>query len=436
MHRQRNQDQVPSSSITNLYPHSTTTTTTTTTTHQQSLATRKNACIYYGINCRCSEMQPRRGKNLPEGGLDSRAKKLSPHERDDYEFTLHWLNEYAHEIYRDNYHRIVDLSELKEVSLCKAHSSALYRAKKKHQRNTTTIDQTQAPPSPADSNSTTMMEDVRMTSAYLLPQPSSSSIITGGGLAAKVREISSQYSLMSEQPLLPEPFANTMTVSTSMKRRRTMTHGSRNIGPSSSASTPLLHTSSSSNNQNYQPSSHNLHLMSSRQFTPKVNHSFTPQQQLPPLHLRALATSNNNTPYSSNLLSSPTRTVTSPLIPMSSSSPSPFLNNGNSTTKVIETVSLKGSPSLNPNYDKDGDIYYIRNLAITDTYTFQDLLLEIDFAGSPPPGKKVIISDLKRERIFPLGQAIRSVIRYPTDTHVEFYLDLSEKPSIDWNTYK
>ncbi|KAI7904636.1 uncharacterized protein BX663DRAFT_550293 [Cokeromyces recurvatus] len=444
MNQQQNQDNSSSSSssyslVANLYPNSV----------QQSLAIRKNACIvcavcftcsgYYGMNCKCSEIQPRRGKNLPEGGLDSRAKKLSSNDKDDYEFTLQWLNEYAHEIYRDKHHQIIKLPELKEVSLCKAHSSALYRAKKKFQRNMM-IDQTQAPPSPADSSSTVMMEDVRMSSSLLLPQPppppssssSSSSIVNGGALAAKIREVSSQYTTLSADQPSSADFSTAITASTSTKRRRTVTKNIMfNNKPNSSASTPLLY--SSNNNDCFQHSPQN-HPLLSRQFTPKIKHSLVlQQQQLPPLHVRTF--SSNNTQYAPNLLTSPTRTAaSSPFIPISSSSSSPFLQNN--TAKVIETVSLKGSPSLNPNYYKEGDIYYIRNLAITDTFTFQDLLSEIDFAGSPPPGKKVIISDLKRERIFPLRQAIRSVFRYPKDTHVEFYLDLSEKPSIDWNNYK
>lgn len=102
--------------------------------------------------------------------------------------------------------------------------------------------------------------------------------------------------------------------------------------------------------------------------------------------------------------------------------------------KTIETVSLKRSSTMNCNMDDDDDVYYIRNLAITDTYTFRDLLSEIDFAGSPPPNKRITISD--GERVFPLGQAIRSVIRYPTETHVELYLGLAEKASINWSNYK
>lgn len=282
------------------------------------------------------ETQPRRGKNLPEGGLDSRAKRLLPHDKNDYEFTLKWLDEFAHQIYRDKSNNIVGLGDMTEVSLCKAHSSTLYRAKKKHLR------QDQAPPSPADSNS--------------------SSVVVGrGALAAKVREISFQQQ-QQQQYSRPPDFM--MTTSTSTKRKRTTTV------PSSSTSTPLF------------------------------SHS-----QLPPLHLRTPSL----TSLSSNLQH------------QLSFIPPPY-------SKVIETVSLKSS--------KDDNYYFLKNLAITDSYTFRDLLSEIDFAGTPPPGKRIVISDDKKERMFPLSQPIRSVIRYPSNTHIEFCLGLSEKPSIDWNHYK
>ncbi|KAI8327043.1 hypothetical protein EDC96DRAFT_113160 [Choanephora cucurbitarum] len=310
------------------------------------LSTRKNACIvcavcftcsgYYGSNCHCPEIQPRRGKNLPEGGLDSRAKRLSPLDKDDYDFTLQWLHEFTHTVYRDH-HRRIQLRDITEVSLCKAHSSTLYRAKKKHQRM-----QHQAPPSPADS----IMEDITRHRSSSVDLQQEFGLM--GPLAAKVREIQFKES---------------------HKRKR----------PSPSASTPLVYV------QHHSPP---LPL--------PLPHSFS--SQLPPLHLR--------TPSSKDL-----------------DLPPPY-------TKTIETVSLKSSPTLKE------DVYFVKNLAITDAYTFQDLLSEIDFAGSPPAGKRLVISDKKRERIFPLGQAIRSVIRFPRDTHVEFYLGLSDKASINWNHYK
>ncbi|KAL7334602.1 hypothetical protein PS15p_200201 [Mucor circinelloides] len=436
---EQQQQQQPSSPLPN---------TRSSDPQQQPLQARKNACIvcaicftcsnYFGVNCQCSETQPRRGKNLPEGGLDSRAKKLSPQDRDDYEFTLKWLDEFTHSIYRDRDHQIVGLNDLTEVSLCKAHSSTLYRAKKRHQRN---MNQQQAPPSPADSNGT-MMEDVHRSSSVdsylLLPQPSANyynNVVGGGALAQKVREISfqQQYNNNHRQDTMAEsPDFSMMTTSTSaVKRKRTSTLSKP---PIASASTPLLY---SNNHHTQHPHHHHHHLhhqhpppppptSSQQQQVARPNHSFS--SQLPPLHLRTPSLSSLSSTLQHQLHVTPSFNSTRPMIPPTYS-------------KVIETVSLKSSPSLNNNDDQQQQpqqqqVYYIRNLAITDSYTFRDLLSEIDFAGSPPPGKRVVISDLKRERIFPLGQAIRSVIRYPTDTHVEFYLGLSEKASIDWNNYQ
>lgn len=355
---------------------------------------------YYGSNCHCLETQPRRGKNLPEGGLDSRAKKLSRQDRDDYDFTLKWLEEFTHIIYRDRDQNIIGLNDLTEVSLCKAHSSTLYRAKKRHQRN-----MNQAPPSPADSNGT-IMED----SYPLLPQPHFNTNYSGA-LAAKVREISFQQ----QNYPVESPDFSMMTTSTSVKRKRTVTKLENNKPISSSASTPLYGSNTMSPPPIMNQPHH--HQQQQQQHPPHPHHrqptnSFS--SQLPPLHLR--------TPSLSSLSST--------LQHQLHVTPSSF--NNTFRHQVIETVSLKSSPLDN----RMDSIYYIRNLAITDIYTFKDLLSEIDFAGPPPPGKRVVISDVKRERIFPLGQAIRSVIRYPTDSHVEFYLGLADKASIDWSTYK
>lgn len=337
---------------------------------------------------------------MPEGGLDSRAKKLSRQDRDDYEFTLKWLDEFTHSIYRDREQNIIGLNDLTEVSLCKAHSSTLYRAKKRHQRN-----MNQAPPSPADSNGT-IMEDYP-----LLPQPHFSSGYSGA-LAAKVREISFQQN-QSNYPV-ESPDFSMMTTSTSVKRKRTVTKLDHK--PSSSASTPLYGTNISpppppsllNGGHNHQQHHHPHHQQN------RPTNSFS--SQLPPLHLRTPSLSSLSSTLQHQLHVTPTF-------------------NNTYRHGVIETVSLKSSP-LDNHHERMDSIYYIRNLAITDSYTFKDLLSEIDFAGPPPPGKRVVISDVKRERIFPLGQAIRSVIRYPTESHVEFYLGLADKASIDWSTYK
>ncbi|KAG0766103.1 hypothetical protein G6F57_004092 [Rhizopus arrhizus] len=315
------------------------------------LATRKNACIicavcftcsgYYGINCQCIEMQPRRGKNLPQNGLDSRAKKLNKQDKEDYEFTTRWLSEFTHSIYRDEEKRILGLKEMTEVSLCKAHSSTLYRAKKKHQRGNQDL------PINADSNGTNYSNNHSRYSE----------------LAAKLRD------LPYEQPHAHPDASPSFT-----KRKRS-------VEPSLSISTPLL--------------THNIPYLLDTHQTPSYSFS---SQLLPPLR--------------NNSLNSLTYSLRHQLSFMQQQ-------------PIIETVSLR---SLN-----NSSTYYIRNLAITDTYTFRDLLSEIDLSTPPPPGKRIVISDIYKKKLFPLNQPIRSVIPNPNDTHIEFYLGLSDKASIDWN---
>ncbi|KAI9246570.1 hypothetical protein EDC94DRAFT_627188 [Helicostylum pulchrum] len=277
---------------------------------------RKNACVvcsicftcskYYGVDCACQEVQPRRGKNLPPGGLDSRAKKLHREDVDDFEFSIKWINENAHNMYKDDHNTVIGLRELIEVSLCKAHSSTLYRAKKRHERL----------------NSESMCQ----------------SVLVSGGLAARVRDMS------FNQPQVPD--FTQITHSTSSKRKRVIK--SPKIEARPSVSTPLY---GSRNNQFMQ------------QIQQQITDNFP--SQLPPLQEH---TSRKLIPH----------------IPM-----------------VIETVSLKSTSS----------IYYFRNLAITDLFTFRDLLAEIDMTGSPPQGKRIVISD--QEKFYPLDQPIRSVIKRP-----------------------
>jgi hypothetical protein len=97
---------------------------------------------------------------------------------------------------------------------------------------------------------------------------------------------------------------------------------------------------------------------------------------------------------------------------------------------VVETVSLRSIPS--PDIPS---MYYFRNLAITDSFKFRDLLAEIDIQGKPPPGKRIVISDASNERIYPLDQPIQSTIKRPTSAHVELCLGLSDQPSINWSEY-
>ncbi|ORZ07625.1 hypothetical protein BCR42DRAFT_397167 [Absidia repens] len=323
------------------------------------LPLRKN----YAIDCTCEETQPRRGKNLPQHCLDSRAKKLNQADKEDYDFAIQWLQENAHAIYRDAAsNQVVDLSNQTEVGLCKAHSSTLYRAKKRWEKETFTS----TPASPSDymdtnmdftpSNSNSTNNHTATTSSALVATSKTSSTSSssssstriktemggglapikseiGGGLAAKVKELS-QHPPPPPTPQLPSDL--NIIPSTSHKRKRIDQNGLS-----------------------------------------------TKTQQLP--------------------------SSGSAMLPHSSAS-TPFM------------------PSDEP------CIYFIRNLAITDTFTFRHLLDETDITGAPPPGKRIIIADPTSERIFPLSQAIRSVLPRPVSSHVEFCLGLTDKTSIDWSS--
>ncbi|KAL9552423.1 hypothetical protein MBANPS3_003775 [Mucor bainieri] len=459
---------------------------------------------YYGVDCTCPEVQPRRGKNLPEGGLDSRAKKLHRNDPDDFEFSINWINENAHTMYKDENDRVMGLRELSEVSLCKAHSSTLYRAKKRHERNKDMIHA--APPSPADSAA----NDHIQPSPYMNPYPLNQSI-GSGGLAAKVREISSssQYhhhpppphpSHHQQQQHQPQmlrmhdvPDFTRLSHSTSMKRKRTFKHATKSPKmepqpqqpqqqphqqrPHHSVSTPLFTSSSRMNNFLQQhsftpststsnvpamPQEFQQHVQQQQQqpivhvpqqhmhVQPPQQHIQTPQlvdnfpSQLPPLQTRSqhepidpLPTSSsslhaqqqqqqqqqtqpNQQQPSSQVQVYPHDTIMTSPRPEEAAVPPPM---------VIETVSLR---PLSTSSELPSP-YYFRNLAITDSFTFRDLLAEIDMTGEPPQGKRIVISD--SEKFYPLDQAIRNVIRRPNSTHLELCLGLTDKVSIDWNTY-
>ncbi|KAI9494640.1 hypothetical protein BDB00DRAFT_871191 [Zychaea mexicana] len=434
------------------------------------LPIRKNACIVCGVCFTCSrEVQPRRGKNLPEGSLDSRAKKLHPQDKEDYEFSMNWLSEHAHAIYKDESGTVVGLRDLSEVSLCKAHSSTLYRAKKRHERG-----RNQAPPSPADSNGIDMVMD--RDSYPLHPHPNHHygpppPLLEGGGIAAKVREMQyhhphhhhhhHHHQYRSSTP----PDFSMMQPSSSLKRKRISKQqqqqhpSSPSEKPHSSASTPLYATGMApllSHHPSSSSSSSSGTALSPRGHDPAES-SFS----LPPLHSRASSLSALSSSFQNHLhLSGPYPTTSAypaaaaaaaatatqpppppPRQPSSSTPPLQVATSANSTStggsggspplpqqlKSLETVSLKSMDTPSK--------YYFRNLAITDTFTFRDLLKEIDMTGTPPAGKRIVVSDEKNETFFPLDQAIRSVIQRPLSTHMELCLGLSDKPSIDWSSY-
>ncbi|CAO3636386.1 unnamed protein product [Cunninghamella echinulata] len=477
---------------------------------RRSLPLRKN----YSENCTCEELQPRRGKNLPAGGLDSRAKKLNRNDIDDYEFTINWLQENAHPIYRDASNQVIGLTNQTEVGLCKAHSSTLYRAKKRREKDTP------MPPSPPDLLTDTPMENTNNPTHH----PSHHHKIIGG-LAAKVKELQeSSSSSSSLPPPLPPPSLPdiTMIPSTSYKRKRTNNdHPDLDINlPHSSASTPLYSSSSSlmsspppsSSSSSSQHHHHHLHHPHPHHHHPHAHHHTTsissppphfissqlpplqpPQQQQQPISAslsslssslqHQLQLSSKYNPYPSPINS--TSSVPPPPLPTSSTSSTSSNNNNNNNNSrymsqqhtyhhhhhqqqqspgsqsqpsptsslppmqpfiQIETVSLKSKPtssssstSSNNTIDDDDNnndsttttTYFIKNLAITDTFTFRQLLDEIDIT-SPPPGKRIVISDPQSDRVFPLSQPIRSVLPRPTSSHMEFYLGLTDKTSIDW----
>ncbi|KAI7860145.1 hypothetical protein BDC45DRAFT_530584 [Circinella umbellata] len=470
---------------------------------------------YYAEDCTCSESQPRRGKNLPDGTLDSRAKKLHPQDND-YEFSIKWLTEHAHSIHLNEHGQVVGLRELPEVSLCKAHSSTLYRAQKKHERvnqlpppppfasqtNTTSSNATSTtsnsnnthhhhhhppssnttfspspdymmdvelhrhppPPPPSSSHSHPSNMDQQQQHPYYhhhhtpppppLQQPPQSQQQQQhppymSNLAAKVRNI-------NHPPFQGEmPDFSTMSSSTSLKRKRTESMAR------SSASTPLLA------HPYHSPSSPIPHVDFNQQLPPLHQQQQQPQAQASPrtVSLSSLPFRRTQPPPSSQQTdtSSPSGSGSSssnrrmsfphysqqqpsqqpippggppsqgpvgggPLPPSTYSSPSPSLEPFNAL--IVDTVSLKTQ-----NNNSNATEYLIKNLAITDTFTFRELLTEADITGSPPPGKRIVISDDKQERIFPLDQAIRSVIRRPVTSHVELWLSLNDKPSIDWSSY-
>ncbi|KAI9302978.1 hypothetical protein BJ944DRAFT_232563, partial [Cunninghamella echinulata] len=439
---------------------------------RRSLPLRKN----YSENCTCEELQPRRGKNLPAGGLDSRAKKLNRNDIDDYEFTINWLQENAHPIYRDASNQVIGLTNQTEVGLCKAHSSTLYRAKKRREKDTP------MPPSPPDLLTDTPMENTNNSTHH----PSHHHKVSGG-LAAKVKELqeSSSSSSSSLPPSLPPPSLPdiTMIPSTSYKRKRTNNeHPDLDINlPHSSASTPLYSSSSSlisspppSSSSSSQHHHHHLHHPHSHHHHPHAHHHTTSissppphfiSSQLPPLQppqqqqqqpisasLSSLSSSlqhqlqlsSKYNPYPSPINS--TSSVPPPPLPTSSSS-STSSNNNNSRymsqqhtyhhhhhQQQQQSPVSQSQPSPTSSLPPMQPFIQIETVSlktITDTFTFRQLLDEIDIT-SPPPGKRIVISDPQSDRVFPLSQPIRSVLPRPTSSHMEFYLGLTDKTSIDW----
>jgi len=100
-----------------------------------------------------------------------------------------------------------------------------------------------------------------------------------------------------------------------------------------------------------------------------------------------------------------------------------------SPSSIVETISLRSQlqPSQTPQY-------FLRNLAITNNFTFSDCLREIEMPP-PPPGKKIVILNAESDRTYPMGTPIRSVISSGIggSTHVELVLALVDVTKVDWN---
>lgn len=337
------------------------------------------------MNCRCEEMQPRRGRNLPEGSLDSRAKKLHPRDKEDYAFSIEWLSLHAHPMHKNSTGQVIGLRNLPEVSLCKAHSSTLYRAKKRHERSKASCSPTATttPTTPTATNTNSSNND---TTTNKIPEGGI------GGLAAKVREIMNQQQYPAPPP--PPPSDLSIQASTSLKRKR----------PSppvhSSASTPLYATAPPMLRHSAPCSSYS-HQLPPLQQQQQQQEPASQQHQ----HARTPSLSSLSSSLQEQLRLSPLR---------------------------VQSVSLKAITSNNP---LDPPQYYVRNLAINDTFTFRDLLKEVDMKGPPPPGKRIVIIDDKTDTLYPLDQAIRNVIKRPSSAHIELSLALTEKTAIDWSTY-
>lgn len=230
-------------------------------------------------------MHPRRGKNLPPNTVDSRSKRLSAGDPEDLQITMSWLEQHANERYRDTEGNLP--ANIAEFALCKAHSSSLYRAKKRAELN----------------------------------------------LAHRTQE--QDFANSSQLPMsLPTGFVPTPSSSAKRKRMEDNFEEMRRL------------------------QQHRTNL--------SIGNPYTPKQQPP-------------------------------------------INFG----QVVETISLRSALTEQERNDQSiisSGTYYLRNLAITDTFTFRDILREIDLTGTASPGKKIVITNVENDRTYPMDIAIRSII--------------------------
>ncbi|KAI9281213.1 hypothetical protein BC943DRAFT_329946 [Umbelopsis sp. AD052] len=406
------------------------------TTSRPAARIRQNACIIcnlcftcgqrYGIDCKCEESKPRRGKNLPKGYLDSRAKKLDRNDKEDYEFTIMWLRDNAHACYHDASGDVPEAHLLAEVALCKAHSSTLYRAKKKH-----LVDiKDEAPPSPTDSTSVETPPPGSLTYEQV-EQPHQ---FTQGVIHASMPPNDPYYSRKSLQnPVtLPAPSIKP-TASVSLKRKRVKQSAADDEPyPRKTTSTPLKHGA-----QKPAPRNNTVRFVDPP--SDNIRHLAHSNTQLPPLKPRR-GTHNHTSSLSSlsaimqqQLHLQPTSISHAGNTPYGGGSSSYSYQQQHPGSCIVETVTLKSLPQFSHDPRKNIPTYLVRNLAISDSFTFRDILEEIEMNAPPPPGKRIIISDASNEIVFPMDLPIRSVIRDPVEPHVELCLGLADVPSVDWN---
>ncbi|KAI8580204.1 hypothetical protein K450DRAFT_238656 [Umbelopsis ramanniana AG] len=400
--------------------------------------------------CQCEESKPRRGKNLPKGYLDSRAKKLDRSDKEDYEFTIMWLRDNAHACYHDGSGDVPEAHLLAEVALCKAHSSTLYRAKKKH-----LVDiKDEAPPSPTDSTSVETPPPGSLTyeqveqphqftqgvihasmppnDPYYSRKSLQNPVFREGGLADRVRRMAPQN--YTAEPL-PAPSIKP-TASVSLKRKRAkQSVADDEPYPRKTTSTPLKHGAQKAaprnNTVRFVDPPTSMASDSIRQ--PHLSHSNT---QLPPLKPRRGA--HNHTSSLSSLSAIMQQQLHLQPTSISHAGNTPYGGSSYSYQQhpgacIVETVTLKSLPQFSHDPRRNNPTYLVRNLAISDTFTFRDILEEIEMNAPPPPGKRIIISDSSNEIVFPMDLPIRSVIRDPVEPHVELCLGLADVPSVDWN---
>jgi hypothetical protein len=404
----------------------------------------------YGEFCQCEESKPRRGKNLPKGYIDSRAKKLDRKDNEDYEFTLKWLNENAHPCYHDESGEVPEAHMIAEVALCKAHSSTLYRAKKKHLLD---ISKADAPPSPTDSASVETPPPGSLTyeqveqphqfsqgvfnsslpasDPYYPRKSLQNSLIREGGLADRVRRLNGQTFPNPEEGPAPsiKPMA---TTSASLTRKRAKQANAEDEPfPRKTISTPLKNGGQKPVRNTVRfyepPAQHHAH-------EPHPQHS----AQLPPLKPRRGGHSHTNSLSSlSTIMQQQLRLQPNSAAhtPSSSYSNYPYQNHQQPMPgpHIVETVSLKSLPQFAHDSRKNVTTYFVRNLAISDTFTFRDILEEIEMNTPPPPGKRIVISDASNEIVFPMDLAIRSVIKDPSEPHVELCVGLADLPAVAWS---